>query len=153
MEILLGIVDQGGWTQKQTVCVFQGAGQFLCVIQWINCNCSSILQLQKLLFQALNCQTAINMLRHVGSGNEPMEKIDHAEADTKIVAHIQHALTEGATNVLVRIVDSDVVVILINSLQLIYWRDTRKVLEKRQTEGWSALDKWGSWTSWKPGLL
>lgn len=42
-----------------------------------------------------------------------LEKSDHEEADTRIVIHVSHALHAGAMMVLVRTVDSDVVVILI----------------------------------------
>ena len=55
-----------------------------------------------------------DIVQHVGPGNDMTEKCDPEEADTRIVLHVIHALNHGATNVLVRTVDSDVVVILIN---------------------------------------
>ena len=42
----------------------------------------------------------------------PMGECNHEEADTRIVVHIQHALQNGAHSLLVRTVDTDVVVIL-----------------------------------------
>ena len=41
---------------------------------------------------------------------------NHEEADTRIVLHIRHALERGAETVLVRTVDTDVVVILVGKL-------------------------------------
>ena len=38
---------------------------------------------------------------------------DHEEADSRICLHVHNILKEGATTVLVRTVDSDVVVILV----------------------------------------
>ena len=43
----------------------------------------------------------------------PMDDCNHEEADTRIMVHIRHALEQGAETVLVRTVDTDVVVILI----------------------------------------
>ena len=43
----------------------------------------------------------------------PMDDCNHEEADTRIMVHIQHALEQGAETVLVRTVDTDVVVILV----------------------------------------
>ena len=43
----------------------------------------------------------------------PMDDCNHEEADTRIMVHIQHALEHGAETVLVRTVDTDVVVILV----------------------------------------
>jgi len=42
-----------------------------------------------------------------------MGQCNHEEADTRIVVHIRHALERGAESVLVRTVDTDVVVILV----------------------------------------
>ena len=41
-----------------------------------------------------------------------MDCCNHEEADTRIVVHLQHALKQGAKTVLVRTVDTDVIVIL-----------------------------------------
>ena len=43
----------------------------------------------------------------------PMDDCNHQEADTRIMVHIRHALEHGAETVLVRTVDTDVVVILV----------------------------------------
>ena len=43
----------------------------------------------------------------------PMADCNHEEADTRIMVHIRHALEHGAETVLVRTVDTDVVVILV----------------------------------------
>ena len=45
-----------------------------------------------------------------------MAQCNHEEADTRIVVHIRHALERGAQTVLVRTVDTDVVVILVGKL-------------------------------------
>ena len=58
-----------------------------------------------------------DIVRHVGPGNSMMDKCDHEEADTRIVLHVLHALSEGAKTVLVRTVDSDVVVILVHQYE------------------------------------
>ena len=42
-----------------------------------------------------------------------MDDCNHEEADTRIMVHIRHALEQGAETVLIRTVDTDVVVILI----------------------------------------
>ena len=42
-----------------------------------------------------------------------MGQCNHEEADTRIVVHVRHALERGAESVLVRTVDTDVVVILV----------------------------------------
>ena len=42
-----------------------------------------------------------------------MESCDHEEADTRMLVHLQDALTTGSTTCLVRIVDTDVVIIII----------------------------------------
>ena len=44
--------------------------------------------------------------------NSAMQNCNHEEADTSIVVHVLHALTHGAKTILVRTVDTDVVVIL-----------------------------------------
>ena len=43
----------------------------------------------------------------------PMDDCNHKEADTRIMVHIWHALEHGAETLLVRTVDTDVVVILV----------------------------------------
>ena len=53
---------------------------------------------------------------HVGPGHEVTQECDHEEADARIVIHVLHALREEARIVLVKTVDSDVVVILITHL-------------------------------------
>lgn len=45
-----------------------------------------------------------------------MNQCNHEEADTRIVVHMRHALERGAESVLVRTVDTDVVVILVGKL-------------------------------------
>ena len=42
----------------------------------------------------------------------PMQNCNHEEADTRIVVHVLHALKQGEQTICVRIVDTDVVVIL-----------------------------------------
>jgi len=42
-----------------------------------------------------------------------MNKSDHEEADSRISLHVHYTLREGATSILVRTVDTDVVVILV----------------------------------------
>ena len=42
-----------------------------------------------------------------------MEESDHEEADSRICLHAHNTVKEGATTVLVRTVDSDVVVIFV----------------------------------------
>lgn len=51
-----------------------------------------------------------NTVRHVGPGAEMFENCDHEEADTKIILHIIHALKTGSKTVLVKSVDSDIIV-------------------------------------------
>ena len=46
-----------------------------------------------------------------------MGQCNHEEADTRIIIHLIHALGEGAESLLVRTVDTDVVVILIGKLR------------------------------------
>ena len=41
-----------------------------------------------------------------------MDSCNHEEADTRMVVHVQHALQQGARSVIVRTVDTDVIVIL-----------------------------------------
>ena len=43
----------------------------------------------------------------------PMDDCNHKEADTRIMVHLRHALEHGAETLLVRTVDTDVVVILV----------------------------------------
>ena len=45
-----------------------------------------------------------------------MSECTHEEADTRIVVHLQHAVERGAKKILVRTVDTDVVVILVGQL-------------------------------------
>jgi len=45
-----------------------------------------------------------------------MEKCNHEEADTRILVHIKDAISKGAKNVLVRTVDTDVIVFLVRHL-------------------------------------
>ena len=47
------------------------------------------------------------------NSNRPMLACNHEEADTHIVVHVMHALEQGMKSVLVRTVDTDVIVILI----------------------------------------
>jgi len=42
-----------------------------------------------------------------------VEECKHEEADTRILVHIKDAISKGAKNVLVRIVDTDVIVFLV----------------------------------------
>ena len=44
---------------------------------------------------------------------QQMRSCNHAEADTRILVHVKDALAKGARSVLVRTVDTDVVVILV----------------------------------------
>lgn len=44
---------------------------------------------------------------------------NHEEADTRIVIHVQDAVQRGATNILVRTVDTDVVIILISCFSIL----------------------------------
>ena len=53
----------------------------------------------------------------VSHGSEhAMGQRKHEEADTRIVVHVRHALERGAESVLVRTVDTDVVVILVGEI-------------------------------------
>ena len=54
----------------------------------------------------------------MGPGHEVTQECDHEEADTRIVIHVLHALQEETRTVLVKTVDSDVVVILITHFNL-----------------------------------
>jgi len=47
-----------------------------------------------------------------GNCDLPMAECNHEEADTRMVVHVDHAVTDGATHIQVRTVDTDVVVIL-----------------------------------------
>ena len=49
------------------------------------------------------------------SSGSPMQSCNHEEADTRVVVHILHALEHGERTVLVRTVDTDVVVILVGT--------------------------------------
>lgn len=51
--------------------------------------------------------------------NNPMPECNHEEADTHIVIHLVHALEAGASSVMVRTVDTDVVVILVGKFHAI----------------------------------
>ena len=44
--------------------------------------------------------------------SSPMPNCNHGEAQTRIVVHVLHAFQQGLTNVQVRTVDTDVVVVL-----------------------------------------
>ena len=53
----------------------------------------------------------------VSHGSEHvMGQCNHKEADTRIVVHVRHALERGAESIFVRMVDTDVVVILVGKL-------------------------------------
>ena len=53
----------------------------------------------------------------VSHGSEhALGQCKHEEADTRIVVHVRHALERGAESVLVRTVDTDVVVILVGEI-------------------------------------
>ena len=53
----------------------------------------------------------------VSIGSEQvMGQCNHEEADTRIIVHVRHSLEGGAESVLVRTVDTDVVVILVGKL-------------------------------------
>lgn len=45
-----------------------------------------------------------------------MGQCNHKEADTRIIVHVRHALEGGAESILVRTVDTDVIVILVGKL-------------------------------------
>ena len=47
--------------------------------------------------------------------DQSMPDCDHEEADSRICVHVSYALHKGAHDVLVRTVDTDVVVILVGS--------------------------------------
>jgi hypothetical protein len=49
-----------------------------------------------------------------------MESCTHEEADTRIVIHVRHAVEHGAKTVVVRTVDTDVVVILLGLLSSLF---------------------------------
>ena len=53
-----------------------------------------------------------NTVRHVGSGDEMVGEFKQEEADTRIVAHILHALNSSCPSIIVKTSDSDIVVIL-----------------------------------------
>ena len=67
-------------------------------------------------FLTPNCDlniTSREIVSHVGPDREMQERIDHEDADTKIVVHLLHAMSEGAASVLVKTVDSHVLTSLI----------------------------------------
>ena len=45
--------------------------------------------------------------------NQGLQPCDHEETDTRIALHLYDAVNQGATNILVRTVDTDVIVILV----------------------------------------
>jgi hypothetical protein len=50
------------------------------------------------------------------NSSQPMQLCDHEEADTRMCIHVQDALEKGAKTILVRTVDTDVIVILVGIL-------------------------------------
>lgn len=54
---------------------------------------------------------AENGVSNIGGG--PMDVCNHEEADTRILVHMTDALKNGAVNIMVRTVDTDVIVIII----------------------------------------
>ena len=54
------------------------------------------------------------LVGHKGPGVEMLTTCNQEEADIRIVIHVLHALTCGASNVLVKTSDSDVIVILVH---------------------------------------
>ena len=54
-----------------------------------------------------------------------LQDCDHEEADTRIALHLYDAINRGARNVLVRTVDTDVIVILIG---LFFFTSTHRLL-------------------------
>ena len=48
----------------------------------------------------------------VGQTNSMMPDCNHEEADTRVVVHVLHALEQGMKSIVVRTVDTDVIVIL-----------------------------------------
>jgi len=64
----------------------------------------------------------------VSHGSEhALGQCKHEEADTRIVVHVRHALERGAESVLVRTVDTDVVVILLEIHDLLAYNQLSKV--------------------------
>ncbi len=49
----------------------------------------------------------------VNYSSQGLQSCDHEEADTRITLHLYDAVNQGATNILVRTVDTDVIVILV----------------------------------------
>ena len=47
------------------------------------------------------------------SKSSDMQRCDHEEADTRIAVHVLHALSKGHNQVLIRTLDTDVVVVMI----------------------------------------
>ena len=71
--------------------------------------------------EQFNCPASTAMYAPSGqsvlsiSSGSPMQSCNHEEADTRVVVHILHALEHGERTVLVRTVDTDVVVILVGT--------------------------------------
>ena len=61
-----------------------------------------------------------------------MPPCNHEEADTRIVIHVLHALQSGCTSVLIRTVDTDVVVILVGKFD-------RLIAERSDADIWIAF--------------
>ncbi len=49
----------------------------------------------------------------VNYSSQGLQSCDHEEADTRIALHLYDAVNQGATNLLMRTVDTDVIVILV----------------------------------------
>ena len=64
--------------------------------------------------------------------SNPMPPCNHEEADTRIVIHVLHALQSGRTSVLIRTVDTDVVVILVGKFD-------RLIAERSDADIWIAF--------------
>lgn len=79
---------------------------------WASKRCCQYLSKLKLRPQCDFYITHENTVRHFGPGTEMFENCDHEEADTKIILHVIHALKTGSKTVLVKSVDSDIIVIL-----------------------------------------
>lgn len=57
-----------------------------------------------------------------------MPQCDHEEADTRIIVHVRHAFKGGSESVLVRTVDTDVVVILVGKFHDLMTYNQRAVI-------------------------
>lgn len=64
-----------------------------------------------------------------------MSACDHEEADSRICIHVQDAVRNGASKVLVRTVDTDVIVILVG----IYFQLCDMYLGKILRYGWDLV--------------